>query len=193
MIYVAMVVFAAAVALVRGGKLARLADLPIRHFWLVFLAFCIQVLLHAPQVASSAFVRTAAPYLYPSAYFLLLFCFALNSKVPGIWGLAAGTAANMAAIIANGGKMPVDGSILVALGHTGVRDAFASGVSLTNTIITDQTRLPWLSDVFCGTPPFPNPTIFSIGDVLLGVGMFFLVQGCMLAKEAPTSASSPRD
>lgn len=190
MIYVAMIIFSVLVGVMRGGRLSGLGSLSMRHFWLVFCAFGIQVLLHTPQTASVPAIRWAAPYLYPSAYFLLLFCFALNARVPGIMGLALGSGANMIAIVVNGGKMPVDGTMLAALGHGSVRDAFASGLSLTNTVITDQTRLPWLGDVFCGTPPFPNPTIFSLGDVLLGIGVFFLVQGCMLGKDA-SAANRP--
>lgn len=190
MLFFWMLVAALVIGLVRGGKLSRLGDLSLRHFWLVFVAFGIQLALHTHALADVPLIVSVAPFLYPVAYFVLLYCFTLNRKVQGVWGLAAGTASNMLAIIANGGKMPVDGDALVALGHGPVRDAFASGHSLTHTIITDQTRLPWLGDVFCGTPPFPNPTIFSLGDVLLGIGVFFLVQGCMLGKDA-SAANRP--
>jgi len=131
-----------------------------------------------------------APYLYPSAYFILLFCFALNWRAPGVWALAAGALANLAAIVANGGKMPIDGEALAALGFASVRDAFAAGHSLTNTVVTAETKLRWLTDIFVGSPPFPKPTLFSLGDVLLAVGVFILVQKCMVLPR-PVS-SGPR-
>jgi hypothetical protein len=40
----------------------------------------------------------------------------------------------------------------------------------------DETRLWFLSDIFVVLPPFPIPSVFSPGDVLIAAGMFLLVQ-----------------
>lgn len=180
MIFVFAVLLSVGVALLRGGRADRLASFPFKHLWLVFAAFGIQLVIHLPVFTRLAFVRQAAPYLYPSAYWLLLLCFALNWRTPGVVWLAGGTLANMAVIMANGGKMPVDGEVLVALGYGALRDAFAAGQSLTNTVVGPATRLPWLADILVGSPPFPKPTLFSVGDVLLAVGVFVLVQRTMV-------------
>ena len=168
------------IALIRGGRADRLASFPFRHLWLVFAAFGVQLVLHVGWFTRLAVVRAAAPYLYPSAYYLLLLCFVLNRRAPGVIWLAAGSLANLAVITLNGGKMPVDGQALVAMGCQAWRDLFASGRSLTNTLVTQTTRLPWLADVLVGSPPFPRPTLFSAGDVLLAVGVFVLVQKTMV-------------
>lgn len=171
-----------AVALLRGGRPDRLVSFPFRHLWLVFAAFGVQLVLHLPLFTRIALVREIAPYLYPSAYYLLLLCFALNRRAPGVVWLAGGCLANLVVIAVNGGKMPVDGEALLAMGCQVWRDAFASGRSLTNTLITPATRVPWLADVLVGSPPFSKPTLFSAGDVLLAVGVFVLVQKTMLAR-----------
>jgi len=180
------------IALIRGGRADRLASFPFRHLWLVFAAFGVQLVLHVGWFTRLAVVRAAAPYLYPSAYYLLLLCFVLNRRAPGVIWLAAGSLANLAVITLNGGKMPVDGQALVAMGCQAWRDLFASGRSLTNTLVTQTTRLPWLADVLVGSPPFPRPTLFSAGDVLLAVGVFVLVQKTMVPdRRSRTAASAP--
>jgi hypothetical protein len=182
--FIWVVIVSLGIAWLRGGKLERLGYFPLRHMWLVFLAFGLQFLLHLPAAAGVELIRQAAPYLYASAYYLLLICFAINRRVPGVFLLAAGALANLTAIMANGGKMPVAGNLLAVLGHESIRDSFASGASLTHQLITPTTRLPWLGDVILGTPPFPNPTVFSVGDVLLAAGVFILVQATMVPSRA---------
>lgn len=179
--FVWVAVASVALALLRGGRVERLATFPFLHVWLVFAAFGVQLVMHLPMFTRLEPVRAAAPYLYPSAFCLLLVCFAFNRHAPGAAWLATGVLANLLVIVANGGKMPVDGQALAALGFPELRDAFAAGLSLTNTVIGPGTRLPWLGDIFVGSPPFPRPTIFSPGDVLLAVGAFVLVQRTMVA------------
>jgi len=183
-VFIAAVALSVAVALLRGGRPERLASFPFRHLWLVFLAFGVQLVMHLPVFTRIEFVRQTGPYLYPSAYCLLLICFALNWRSPGVVWLAGGTLSNLAVIVANGGKMPVDGVALTAMGCQTFRDAFATGGSLTNTIIDSTTRLPWLGDVLVGSPPFHKPTLFSAGDILLAIGVFILVQGTMVVGRA---------
>jgi hypothetical protein len=187
-VFAVAVALAVGVALIRGGRAERLASFQFAHLWMVFAAFGVQLVMHLPVFTRLALVRQVAPYLYPSAYCLILLCFALNWRSPGVVWLAGGTFANLAVIVANGGKMPVDGTALTALGCEALRDAFASGGSLTNTVISAGTHLPWLGDIFVGSPPFRTPTLFSAGDVLLAVGVFVLVQETMVVSRRRKSA-----
>ncbi len=179
--FLVAVVVSVAIALLRGGRPDRLASFPFRHVWLVFAAFGVQLVMHLPFFTRMSLVQEIAPYLYSSAYYLLLVCFALNWRAPGVVWLAGGCLANLAVIMANGGRMPVDGEALVAMGCQAWRDLFASGASLTNSLVGPGTRLPWLADVLIGSPPFSKPTLFSAGDILLAIGVFILVQRTMVA------------
>ena len=190
--FIYVVVVSLGVAWLRGGRLEYLGDFPLRQMWFVFVAFGLQFLLHLPAAAGVEFIRQAAPYLYASAYYLLLTCFAINRRVPGVLFLAAGALANLTAIMANGGKMPVAGDLLTALGHGSIRDQCASGASLTHQLLDPTTRVPWLGDVILGTPPFPNPTVFSVGDALLALGVFILVQATVVPDRALAPGSEDR-
>lgn len=186
--FIFAVLLSVGVALLRGGRADRLADFPFRHVWLVFAAFGVQLLVHLPFFTRFAVIQGVAPYLYPVGYCLLLVGFGLNWRAPGIVWLAGGTLSNLLVITANGGKMPVDGQALVALGCQAVCDHIATGGSLINILTGPSTRLTWLSDVFVGTPPFPRPTLFSAGDVLLAIGVFILVQKTMVESRRKAAA-----
>jgi hypothetical protein len=187
-VFIFVVLLSVGLALLRGGRADRLADFPFRHVWLIFAAFGVQLLVHLPFFTRLAVIQGLAPYLYPVGYCLLLVAFALNWRAPGIVWLAGGTFSNLLVITANGGKMPVDGRALVALGCEAVRDHIADGGSLINTLTGPSTRLTWLSDVLVGTPPFPRPTLFSAGDILLAIGVFILVQKTMVASRQKVAA-----
>lgn len=187
-----VVVVSLVTAQLRGGRIDRLLSFSFRHVWLVFLAFAIQVALHSRALAALDLFRQAAPYMYSSAYYVLLLCFFLNRQAPGVLWLASGSLANLLVITLNGGKMPVAGDALAALGFPAYRDAIAAGATLTNTLLGPATRLPWLADVIVGSPPFPKPTLFSVGDALLSIGVFILVQKTMVVRPAAAEVAEGR-
>jgi hypothetical protein len=44
-------------------------------------------------------------------------------------------------------------------------------------LLPEQTRLQMLSDQWVIPPPFPWPVAFSLGDVLIALGIVVLLQG----------------
>jgi hypothetical protein len=76
--------------------------------------------------------------------------------------------------------MPVDAVLLSRARGAAAAVAIGSGQSASNSVLaTDQTRLLWLTDRFLLAPPFPFPTVFSVGDVLIGVGVAWLIAAGM--------------
>ncbi|MBK5250797.1 MAG: DUF5317 family protein, partial [Actinomycetales bacterium] len=51
----------------------------------------------------------------------------------------------------------------------------AAGISVdsgfTNSAVVDHPVLPWLGDVFAWPDPLPLANVFSVGDVLIAVGV----------------------
>jgi hypothetical protein len=98
----------------------------------------------------------------------------------GLWALwrgvlpvacgALGAFCNEIVRAANGGLMPVEGSGLLA------------GIGATNTYVLagPQTNLAWLDDRFHLPPPFPG--IASAGDILIAVGMAWLIASVMVRR-----------
>jgi diguanylate cyclase (GGDEF)-like protein len=159
-----------------GGDLTRLAAVQLRATGLVFASLAVQILLFSRLAAGLSNDRVAAVHIF--SYCLLLAFAALNLRRSGAWLLSAGLASNAAAILANGGRMPVMLSAWRAAGLPArlITRASADG---NNVLIGPHTNLAWLSDRFALPPSLPGATVLSVGDVLIVVGLIgFIYRTC---------------
>ena len=146
--------------------------------WLVMLAFLPQgVSFYLPATRTHIPDALASAGLVASQSLLLVFCWC-NRRVPGIWLMALGTACNLTVILANGGFMPISpetASRLVSaetLEALTVGSRFGYGKDIL--LLPEQTRLAWLSDAFLLPEGSPYQVAFSVGDILVGAGAFWL-------------------
>jgi hypothetical protein len=72
-------------------------------------------------------------------------------------------------------------------------DAVPGAAYFTNSVLTDDsTRLAFLGDVFWLPPPIPLANVFSIGDVLIGLGAAWFLIRSMHAPATPAPALEPQ-
>jgi len=184
MILAAAILLAVGIALARGGSLRRLADLPLRWGGVALIAFGLQIyLIYFPEPVSEGLFSPRVGVLMLS-YVLLFGVVWKNRTLPGIWLIGAGFLSNFAVMLLNGGYMPITPEALEQVGHTRNRLSPVDGarVLATKDIVLprEATVAWWLSDIFVLAPPFPIPTVFSFGDVLIACGAFWLIQRAML-------------
>ena len=60
--------------------------------------------------------------------------------------------------------------------------AIRDGKIITHTLINNHTVFKYLGDILVLGKPYPRPKIFSIGDVLLALGIFIYIQEIMIKK-----------
>ena len=150
-------------ALTLGGKLSRLAELSVRAQPLVLIALGGQVLLFS-RLGAGLPEDLVGP-LHLATYALLIAFAAANIRVRPLALVLLGLVLNTIAIAANGGRMPVSEQALAGLGL----DRFDGNVS------TEAHRLAFLGDVFVLPRQLPLANVFSVGDVLIGLGAIALV------------------
>ncbi|HEX9095968.1 MAG TPA: DUF5317 domain-containing protein [Candidatus Dormibacteraeota bacterium] len=166
-----------AAGLIFGGRPGHLAGLHLRWPGLIFLALVMQVAIFTSWLPVPP---SLVPILYVLSDVIALVWLGRNIRIDGIACVALGSVSNLAAILANGGRMPVDGILLAQARGAAAETAVALGHSATNSVIaTGQMRLPWLTDRFLLAPPFPFPTVLSIGDLLIGAGVAWLIAAGM--------------
>jgi uncharacterized protein DUF5317 len=144
------------VGLGAGGDWRNLAKLDLK-LWPVLLAGVV--------------VRTAAPFLGGLALtasiagllIVALVAF-VNRLMPGAWLIGVGALLNSVVTLVNGG-MPVDPGALALSGKAPPADGL-------HVILGPDARLPFLADVLL-IPVINN--IYSIGDVVLAIGGFWMV------------------
>ncbi|MBI4672484.1 MAG: DUF5317 domain-containing protein [Chloroflexi bacterium] len=174
--------------------MSQLRYVSVRAYGVVLVAFGIQMVLlyfPVPEVVMQ-WMRTPALYF---SYVLLAAFVWQNRQLRGMWLVAAGLGANALVIAANGGYMPVTYEAVVAAGKAHLVASSAAGALVFGSkdvlLPASQTTLWLLSDIFVIPPPFPVPSVFSLGDALLALGMFRLVP-CLFGASgvAPQAAAT---
>jgi len=190
-ILVFALVLAVAWSLIRGGRFPQLETFPLRHWELAVAAFGIQiVVIYLLPTAWGELVRV--PLLFVS-YVLLAILVWLNRRQQGMWLLGAGLMANWVVILANGGHMPISYEAVVAAGKSYLLTGSETGsvVLASKDILLPpgETQLWFLSDIFVIPPPFPIPSVFSVGDALIAIGLFRFVAGLFRAPAPERTAT----
>lgn len=158
--------------LARGGKVTNIAQVDLRFAGFVFAGLGIQVIaeLWAAFVDPGLRTRAGIPILMVSYALLIAFVVA-NRRLPGAILIAVGLALNLIVIAANGG-MPVSLSAAQAAGLDPSGAGFLA-TAVKHQVMDSQTLLWFLGDWI----PVPLiRTVVSIGDMVLGMGIFLLTE-----------------
>jgi hypothetical protein len=112
--------------------------------------------------------------LHIASYGLLLACVAVNLRRPPLMCLGAGLLSNAVTIVANGGYMPASRAALRLAGLP------ISIQPHNNSVLAgSHTHLAFLGDVFALPHAVPLANIFSVGDILIAVGVAWLIADAM--------------
>jgi hypothetical protein len=145
-----------------GGRPAGLGALHLRWSGLALAGLLFQVVLFTDAVAAR--VGDLGPALYVGSTLCVLATILRNVRIPGMVLVAAGALCNLAAILANGGYMPAEASALAALGKS-------EPVLYSNSAVVPDPALWFLTDILALPRGLPGANVFSVGDVLIGLGI----------------------
>jgi hypothetical protein len=153
-----------------GGRPSGLGRLEFRWAPLILLGMAVQVALFSDPIASR--VGSAGPAIYVASTVVVLVAVLRNWRIAGLPIVAAGAAANLAAIVANGGYMPASASALAAQGR------LESTVYSNSALLADPALAP-LTDIFAMPTWLPFANVFSVGDVLIAIGVGVAIVAAM--------------
>ena len=194
MILVAAIAASLAVGLARGGRLGNLAQLRVRFLWLPLFLFAAQTAAVIFPLRDGEELWRLGPLVVVGTYAALIAFVLLNRHLPGARLLLLGAALNLAVITANSGYMPVSRESLERAGHEGliVARGDALYVQGSKDIVLDrsETHLWPLSDVFVIPQGVPLAGSFSLGDVVIALGGFLLINQALMG--IGPSATNPR-
>lgn len=149
-----------------GGRLDRLAELRFAWGWLAVIGLVVQLVLFTTPVARV--VGDAGPPIYVASTAAVLIAVLRNLRIPGMVLVALGAGSNLLAIAANGGIMPASPEAVAILGQEAA-EGFSNSV-----VMTDPALRP-LTDVLALPGWVPLANVFSVGDVLIGVGVAIVI------------------
>jgi hypothetical protein len=151
----------------------------INYLWLAFVAFVPQlVAFYLPASRGHLSDNWASVSLVVSQVLLLLFAWT-NRKLAGMWLLILGLALNLLVIIANGGYMPISpataGHLVPAAVVNSMELGSRFGFGKDVLLLPESTHLVWLSDRFLLPEWLGHPVAFSLGDICVAIGIFWLL------------------
>ena len=147
-----------------GGRLQALAHVRIQWSWLIGGALALQVLAISVVPTWPRGVLVGAHLVS----YLMAGCFVwLNRRVSGLPIVALGGALNAVTIAVNGGTLPASRSALATAGIHPVAGDF------NNSGVLAHPHLAWLGDVIPVPASMPMANVFSIGDLLILLGLAY--------------------
>lgn len=165
-----------------GGSPANLGRLTIRWWPLALAGLAVQLVLFSDL--GDSLVGDLGPVVYLASTIAVLAVVLRNLRLPGLALVAVGAVANVAAISTNGGSMPADPGALASLGHK-------VGPGYSNSVVVADPVLRPLTDIFAMPAWLPLANVFSIGDVLIGVGIAIAVAAGMRGRPGPEGTADP--
>ena len=164
----------------RGRTASQIASIQLRAAWLALVALALQIpLLRAPSGPAEQ-VRIQQVVFLLSHLLLLAFVWH-NRRLVSIQIVGLGVICNLLVILVNGGFMPISPDTLVRINPGSAADQWPDGYHYGHSkdiiVRVENTRLWALSDSLVLPPPFPWPTAFSLGDLLIAIGIVVLLQG----------------
>ena len=180
MILAAAVVLGLVVGLARhkSHAFSRIASIPLRSAWLALLALALQLPLLRAPAGPTQVLRTQQALLLVSYLLLLLFVWR-NRRLGAVLIVGAGVVCNLLVLLANQGFMPITPQTLVRINPASSVEQWSEGTHYGHSkdiILTREDTHVWpLSDVLAIPPPFPWPTAFSAGDLILAAGIVLLI------------------
>lgn len=177
------------VALLQGGSFRHFGALRIRWPALAFASIIIQLLIFTPGL-EEPLIPFATATLYLASMVTLIGWVVVNRHIPGMILMAVGLLLNTIAIAANGGAMPVAPESAAYAGRI-VQYSGGERPMANNSWATDSAQLWILTDIIAVPAWVPFANVFSIGDVLLTLGVCWLCYRTMRGSvtAAPTSSA----
>jgi len=156
--------------LLLGGKMDGLLRLRFRWAALAVGGLLVQVVLFTPF--GDRLAGDLGPAIYIASTAAVFVAVVRNLRIPGLVVVAAGALSNLVAITSNGGAMPADPGALAVAGFSGPGDA-------TNSVVLAEPAVQPLTDIYALPAWFPAANVFSIGDVLIGIGVAIAIVAAM--------------
>jgi hypothetical protein len=151
------------VGLLLGGRAVGLAQIQFRWAPVAIIGLLAQVALFSP--ALTGVVGQLGPPLYIGTTLMVVAVVVRNVRTsPALALVALGAVSNLAAILSNGGFMPATPEAVAATGR-------AASVGYSNSVELNRPALELLIDRFAMPAGIPLANVFSVGDVLIGLGV----------------------
>jgi len=180
MILLLAIIIGLLATIIRARLMNRTLKLPPFNWeWLVFISVIPQVLAFFVPSVGRLIPEYTIPFVQVLSMAGLLVFTIVNINTSGFWALGLGLLSNFMVIILNGGWMPIQPETLKKMVPTQPIEFWEVGSRLGLTkdriLLPEDTVLVYLSDIFTMPNWIPYKVAFSIGDILISIGVVTLL------------------
>lgn len=168
---------------IRGGSFSNIASEEIKGWGFIVLSFVLEYGTVFFAGRGYSIVKNNILYIHIFTYLLLFIGLIINLKKYPFCIITIGVLLNFIVIFANGGQMPVSKEALESVGLLKNISLIENGSAITHRLIDSGTKLRYLADIFSVGKKGFFPSVFSIGDIFMSVGIFIYIQKLMLKKD----------
>jgi len=178
-LYVAVIFSAILIGIIvscLNGSRPSFSNIKFKNSWLLLPAVVLQILSSVAEARGYEFGTILKLIVNGTVFVLAFFVIWFNRRYLGLWFIGLGAFFNALVMMLNGGRMPVDVSVLNDKVYTsGALDLILRGSDNKHVAIESTTKIPILADII-GIPGFlgVGMPIISIGDIIVAVGLFLL-------------------
>lgn len=190
MLYIIVILFAILIGIVvskvKGSK-PDLNNIKLKKPWLILPSLVLQILSSIAETKGIKFNMPVTLIINTAVFAFVFLLVWANRRYIGLWFIGLGALLNSLVMVFNGGRMPVDISLLGDKAYLAEYvDLIVRDADNKHALISEATRLPFLADVI-SLPGFLGlgMPLISIGDIIVAVGLFVLcLQFCINNKVA---------
>ncbi len=169
------------VSRVKGGN-PSINNIKFKSPWLLLPGLVLQILSSIAEAKGLKFNMPVALIINSAVFGFVFLLVWANRRYIGLWFIGLGALSNALVMMFNGGRMPVDISLLGDKAYLAEYiDLIVRGADNKHAVINVATKLPFLADVI-SLPGFLGlgMPLISIGDIIVAVGLFVLcLQFCL--------------
>ncbi len=176
MLLLFLIIAAFLLAILKYRNIKNIENKNIKFYWLILLGFVIQIAIFNEKFAQSE-LNYLTPVLYILSLIVLLIFLLTNFKeYNGIKVTTAGFILNIMVILANKGYMPQSLKQLAISGQTEkIKLLMKYGHFYNATVMSAKTRLNLLGDRILLSMFGKFKTVYSIGDIIIMIGIAIFV------------------
>lgn len=170
----------------RRGRIGNLSNLYINGWYFIVVSFLVEIMALLIATRSqgilSNMVETYFFYIHIFIYLLLIIGLGMNFHEKGFKITFIGAIFNFIPILLNNGRMPVSVKALRFSEQYTKLSLLDQGRILTHSLVDEISGFTILGDIIPISKPYPLPKIISLGDILIALGIFILIQSYMKQK-----------
>ena len=166
----------------RGGSFSNIKDASLEKWYFFVSGFLVEFTTVFMASKGVNFFIENILFIHCLSYLLLFTGIYFNRSILAFRIVFIGIFLNFLVIMANSGQMPVSGEAMVNIGLIDNMLEIRDGKIITHTLMNSHTVFKYLGDIFVLGKPYPRPKIFSLGDVIMALGIFIYIQEIMIKK-----------